>query len=148
MRKNVLKILAVTAVGMLGLVMLFNGQQATANFNPVAALENLFAGLNSNEVELALFLFADDAIAKNEVRKEMYRGINEIRQMLQSMQRDGRRFEIVGVEINGDTITARVEVSDKGIVWGTQTIEAVVKDDRLQSFTVKAFSLELWRIGQ
>jgi hypothetical protein len=39
-----------------------------------------------------------------------------------------------------------VEVSDGGFVWGTETIEAVVKGGRLQTFTVTAFRLELWRI--
>jgi hypothetical protein len=62
------------------------------------------------------------------------------------MQRDGRRFEIVEIQMDGDTITATVEVSDGGFVWGTETIEAVVKDGRLQTFTVTAFRLELWRI--
>jgi hypothetical protein len=62
------------------------------------------------------------------------------------MYREGRQYEIVGTEIDGDRITAQVEVSDRGIVWGTETILAEVKDSKLRSFTVSAFRLELWRI--
>jgi ketosteroid isomerase-like protein len=142
------KVLAVAVLGILGLVLLLNRQQAQANTSSVAALDNVFAALNSGELDPALASFTDDAVAENLVRTEKYRGVSEIRQMLQSMQRDGRRFDIVDAEINGDTITAKVEVSDRGIVWGSETIEAVVKGDRLQSFTVTAFRLELWRIGQ
>jgi hypothetical protein len=66
--------------------------------------------------------------------------------MLQDMQREGRRYDVVNVTVEGDTVTATVEVSDKGLVWGTETIEAQMKGDKLQSFTVVAFRLELWRI--
>jgi hypothetical protein len=41
-----------------------------------------------------------------------------------------------------------VEVSDSGFVWGTQTVEATLKDNKLHTFTVKSFRLELWRIGR
>ena len=142
------KILAVAVLVMLGAAVLLNGRQAQASNHAISAVDNVFASLNAGEVDKAVVSFAEDAIAENRVRAEVYRGVREIRQMLQGMQREGRRFDIVGVQAEGDTITARVEVSDGGFVWGTQTIVAVVRGDKLQSLTVTAFRLELWRIGR
>jgi limonene-1,2-epoxide hydrolase len=141
------KVFVVAILMMLGLVLLLKRQQAKANIHSTAAFENVIAALNSSEVDTAMVSFFEDGIAENVVRAETYRGGNEIRQMLQGMQREGRRFDIVDVEIDGDTLTARVEVSDDGIAWGIETIEAVVKGNKLKTFTVKAFRLELWKIG-
>lgn len=142
------KILAVAVLVMLGLALFLNGHQVQASNHAVLAFNNVFAALNSGDVDSAVALFADDAVAENLVRAETYRGVKEIRQMLQGMQREGRRLEIVAVETDGDTITALVEVSDGGHVWGTETIEAKMNGDKLQSLNVVAFRLELWRIGR
>lgn len=140
------KILAVVVLVLVGLGLLVNGQMARASIDPILVVDDVFAGINSGNVDRAVAAFAEDATVENKVRSETYRGVSEIRQMLQGMQRQGRRFDIVLVERDGDMITAKVEVSDHGKVWGTETIEAVVKDGKLQTFTVKAFRLELWRI--
>jgi limonene-1,2-epoxide hydrolase len=132
--------------GMAVLVLLLTVQQAQASIGPVLAVNNIFTALSSGDVDRAVASFAEDATAENLVRKETYSDVSEIRQMLQRMQREGRRFDIVEIQMYGDTIKALVEVSDGGFVWGTETIEAVVKDGRLQTFTVKDFRLELWRI--
>lgn len=142
------KFLSVAVLVILGLALLFDGRQASAGIDPVIALNNVYSALNSGQVETALSLFAEDGTAENLVRKETYQGTNEIREMLQGMQKEGRLYDIVNVEMDGDTITVRVEVSDRGIVWGTQTSEAVINGGRLQTFTVKDIRLQLWRIGQ
>jgi limonene-1,2-epoxide hydrolase len=128
------------------MVLILTVRQAQAGIEPVLAVNHIFAALSSGDVDTAADSFAEDAMAENLVRKETYSGESEIRQMLQRMQREGRRYDIVGIQMSGDTITAKVEVSDRGFVWGTETIEAVVKDGRLQTFTVTDFRLELWRI--
>ena len=141
--------LFVTAVlVMVGLTLLLNGRPAQASHNTFLAINDIYLALNAGEVDTALASFADGATAENKVRKETYRNLSEIRRMLQEMQRDGRQFDIVDVDMNGNTITANVEVMDSGNVWGTETVEAVVKGDKLQSFKVVAFRLELWRIGR
>ena len=141
--------LFVTAVlVMVGLTLLLNGRPAQASHNTFLAINDIYSALNAGEVDTALASFADGATAENKVRKETYRNLSEIRRMLQEMQRDGRQFDIVDVDMNGNTITANVEVMDSGNVWGTETVEAVVKGDKLQSFKVVAFRLELWRIGR
>jgi limonene-1,2-epoxide hydrolase len=140
------RILVPVLAGMAVWVLLLAVRQAQAGIEPVLAVNHIFAALNSGDVDTAVNSFAEDATAENLVRKETYSGVSEIRKMLDQMQREGRRFEIVEIQMNGDTITAKVEVSDGGLVWGTETIEAVVKGGRLQTFTVTDFRLELWRI--
>jgi ketosteroid isomerase-like protein len=136
----------IALAGMAALFLLLFVGQAQAAVEPVFAVNDIFAALNSGDVDSAAALFAEDATAENAVRRETYRGVSEIRQMLQLMEREGRRFDIVEIQMYGDTITAQVEISDGGLVWATETVEAVVKDGQLQSFTKKAIRLELWRI--
>jgi len=142
------KVLAVAVLVLFGMALFLNGRQAKASVNSVIVFDDVFSALNLGEVDRALVLFADDATAENVVRAETYRGASEIRQMLEEMQRDSRRFNVVQVKVDGDTITAQVEVSDSGLVWGTQMIEATINGDKLQNFKVIAFRLELWRIGR
>jgi ketosteroid isomerase-like protein len=133
-------------MGMAALVFAVNGRQAQASTTPVLAVDSMFTALNSGEMEAAAAAFTSDAVAENKVRGETFAGTDEISQMLAGMYREGRQFKIVDAEMDGDRITAQVEVSDRGIVWGTETILAEVKDSKLRSFTVSAFRLELWRI--
>ena len=142
------KILVVAVLVLVGLVLLVNGQQARASIEPIMAFDDVFTELNAGDVDSALEWFAEDATAENKVRAETYRGADEIRKLLEGMQYPGRKFEIVEVSMNGDTVTARVEVSDRGHTWGTETIEAVVLGGKVQSFWITAFRLELWRIGR
>ena len=143
------RILAGTfVVVMVVMVLLALGQQAQAKAEPALAIDNVFAALSSGEVDAALASFANDAIVENRVRGDTYTGASEIRQMLQAAYKPGRQFEVVDVETAGDTIIAKIEVSDRGIVWGTETIVALVKDGLIQSLEVAAFRLDLWRIGK
>jgi ketosteroid isomerase-like protein len=120
---------------------------AQAGIEPVLAVDHIYAALNSGDLDTALASFAEDATAENMVRKEKYSGETEIRQMLQGRQREGRRYEIVKIQMDESKIMAKVEISDLGFVWGTETIEAVVKDGKLQTFTLKDIRLvELFRI--
>ena len=110
----------------------------------VMAVDNVFTAINSGEVDTAVSSFAKDAIVENRLRRERYVGATEIRQMLQGMYKEGRQFDIVGAEMYGDMIIVQVDVSDRGIVWGTETIVAEVKDGKLQTFNVTDFRLRLW----
>lgn len=142
------KILVVAVLVLAGVGLLVNGQAARASIEPIMAFDDVFAELSVGDVDSALEWFAEDAIAENKVRAETYRGAAEIRKLLEGMQYPGRKFEIVEVSMNGDTVTARVEVSDRGHTWGTETIEAVVLGGKVQTFRITAFRLELWRIGR
>jgi hypothetical protein len=142
------KVVVTALVGIALLALFLPVRLAQAGIEPVLMVDRIYAALNSGELDTAAAAFAEDATAENLVRKETYRGVNEIRQMLQGRQREGRRYEIVKLQMDGDTITAKVEISDRGFVWGTETIEAEVKDGKLQTYTLKEIHLELWRIGR
>jgi ketosteroid isomerase-like protein len=142
------KIIVAALLVISGLFFFANSQQAQANIEPVLLVDNTFAAINAGDVESAVTLFAQDAIAENRVRSKTYQGTSEIRQMLQGMHREGRVYEIVELKMNGDLITMIVEVSDRGYVWGTETIEATVVDGVVQAFNVLSIRLELWRIGR
>jgi len=133
---------------LVGIALLLSAPPVQASHDTFLVINDVFTALNSGQVDPALAAFAEDATAANLLRSETYTGLSEIRRMLQGMQRAGRQFDIVDVEMNGDTITASVEVSDAGHVWGTETIEAVIKGGLLQEFTMANFRLELWRIGR
>lgn len=131
-----------------GLVFFLNVGSAPASSMPVVVVDNVFTALNSGRLDDAAAAFAEDAVAENLVQQDYFQGLNEIREMLAGMAHPGREFNIVSSEMSGNVITAAVEVSDRGNTWGTETIEAVVQDGKLLRFTVKAFRLELWKIGR
>jgi hypothetical protein len=143
------RILAGTfVVVMVVMVLLALGQQALAKAEPALAIDTVFTALSSGEVDAAMASFTNDAIVENRVRGDTYTGASEIRQMLQAAYKSGRQFKVVDVETAGDTIIAKIEISDRGIVWGTETIVALVKDGLIQTLEVAAFRLDLWRIGK
>lgn len=136
------RVLAVAFVVVVASVLLWNGQQAKADHQPVVVADSVLTALNAGDVDTATAAFAEDAIIENWIRNETYVGADEIRQMLQGMQREGRQFDIVDVDMAGDTVTLKVEVSDRGIVWATETILVEGNNDKLQSFKVTDFDLE------
>jgi hypothetical protein len=134
--------LAVAFVVVVASVLLLNAQQAKADHQPIVAADSVLTAINAGDVDAAVDVFAEDAVIENWVRDETYVGTTEIRQMLQGMQHDGRQFDIVDIDMAGDTIMLSVAVSDRGIVWGTETILVEGSDDKLQSFTVTGFDLK------
>jgi len=140
--KMKVRVLAVAFVVVVASVLLWNGQQAKADHQPVVVADSVLTALNAGDVDTATAAFAEDAIIENWIRNETYVGADEIRQMLQGMQREGRQFDIVDVDMAGDTVTLKVEVSDRGIVWATETILVEGNNDKLQSFKVTDFDLE------
>jgi ketosteroid isomerase-like protein len=139
------KVVVTALVGIALLALFLPVRLAQAGIEPVLMVDHIYTALNSGDLDAAVASFAEDATAENRVRKETYTGEKEIRQMLEGRQREGRRYEIVNIQMYGNTITAKVEISDRGFVWGTETIEAELKDGRLQTFTLKEIRLELNR---
>lgn len=116
---------------------------AQAHVESVFTLDSLFTALNTGEMDTALAAFAADALVENRMWGETYRGTAEIGPVLEAMQREGRQYEIVRVEMVGDTITVAVDISDRGQVWGTETIMAEVSAGKLQKLSVSAIQLKL-----
>jgi hypothetical protein len=140
------RILAVLLLGMVVLALIVNTVQAQDRNEPLLAVNNVFSALSSGEVDMAVNAFAENAMAGNQVRGKTYSGLAEIRQMLQEMSNHGRQYEMIGYQQTGDTIIAQVEVSDRGLAWGTQTILAEVKQGKVQAFNITGFRLQLWKL--
>jgi limonene-1,2-epoxide hydrolase len=140
------RIFVVVFVGVVVLALIVNGVYAQDRNEPLITVNSLFSALNSGQVDMAVTTFADNATVENRVRGETYQGLAEIRQMLQEMSVNGRQYEITGYQQAGDTLIAQVEVSDRGLAWGTQTILAIVKDGKVLAFNVTDFRLELWKL--
>ena len=117
---------------------------AQANMGSVFTLDRLFTALNTGKIDLALATFATNAVVENRVQGETYQGVAEIALMLQAMQREGRQYEIVRIEMVRDIITVAVEISDHGQIWGTETITAEVSQGKLQKLNISAIQLKLW----
>ena len=117
---------------------------AHADIQPVMALDNVYTALNAGSVDSAVASFDPNATVVDSLQGKEYIGVSGITQMLQGMQRDGRQYSIVHLEMDGSTVTAKVEVSDSGIAWGAETIVAQVKDGKIQNFEETAFRLQLW----
>lgn len=135
------RILLVVLVGLVITVLFLTGSQAQAGIQPVLVVDNVFGAISSGDVDTALAAFAEDAVFDNSVRNETYVGTEEIRQVLQVMQHEGRHFDIVWVEMVGDTITLSVEISDRGIAWGLETFQAEIKDGKVQSLETQGIRL-------
>jgi hypothetical protein len=140
------RILVVLLIGVAILALIVKGVQAQDRNEPLLAVNNVLTALSSGEVDTAVTAFAENATAENRLRGESYRGLAQIRQMLQEMSANGRQYEINGYQQTGDTIIAQVEVSDRGLAWGTETILAEVQNGKLQAFNVTDFRLELWKL--
>lgn len=140
------RILVVLLIGMMVLAVVVNSVQAKSHTEPFSTVVDVFSALNSGQVDSAVIAFAENATAENLVRGKTYSGLAEIGQMLQEMNTHGRQYEIIGYQQTGNTIIARLEVSDRGMTWGTETILVEVKDHKVQTFDVTGFRLELWKL--
>lgn len=124
---------------------LLNAPPAQASIEPIFAVDNLFTALNAGKIDTAVAAFTPNALVENQLRGETYQGAAEIETMLQARQREGRQYEIVRVEMMGDIITVAVELSDRGQVWGTETMMAEVSEGKLQKLSISDIQLKLWR---
>jgi hypothetical protein len=140
------KLLAVVLLAAVGVSVLLYATRAQANIGPELTVETVFSALNSGDVDTALASFSVDAVAEHRIRGERYEGLSEIRLMLEKMFKNGRRFDIVGMDTDGDQVIVLAEISDGGMVWGTETIAVELKNGKVQSFSVTAVRLELWKI--
>ena len=117
---------------------------AHADIQPVMTLDNVFTALNAGSVDGAVASFDPQATVVDSLQGKEYIGVSRITQVLQGMQRDGRQYSIVHLEMDGNTVIAKVDVSDSGIVWGEEPIVAQVRDGKIQNFEKAAFRLQLW----
>lgn len=99
-----------------------------AGVAPVTAIDTLVAEVNSDSLDEAMAMFAEDAVFTNQLIGRSYVGKEEIETVLGAWQRPGRAFEIVALSMDGDTVEVTLDVSDHGVVWGQQRMRAQVTD--------------------
>jgi hypothetical protein len=136
------KIFAFVIVAAIGLVALLSFSQAQSSIAPESVVASLLEGLNSGELDTALAQFSADAVAVNKVRGETYTGSSQVREMLAGMYREGRRLDVVDLQQAGDQILVTAEISDRGLVWGTEWITIGLKNGKIQSYELTAFRLK------
>jgi len=136
------RILVVGILVAAGLVAFLNGSLAQAPAAPQPAAAGLFSEINSGDLEAAMALFAGDAVATDRVRGKTYHGAAEIQAMLEGMHREGRRLEIVRLEEVGSQIRVTAEISDDGLVWGTEWMLIELKNGKIQSYELSAVRLK------
>lgn len=83
----------------------------------VLIVDAFVEALNSGDVDTAVTIFAENSLVEDLAHHETYLGPAEIRPMLQAMWHEGRQYEIIHLEMTGDTITMNLEISDHGTVW-------------------------------
>lgn len=104
------------------------------------AVTDLYGSLNAGDIDGALSAFAEDAVVKSNLSNEEWAGTEEIAALLESRIRDGREFQAVS-HYTREGLELSVEVSDNGIAWGEETIEAKIEDGLITEFTTTAFRL-------
>ena len=104
------------------------------------AVPDLYESLNAGDIDGALSVFAEDAVLKSNLTKGEWAGREEIGALLESRMRDGREFQVVS-HYTREGLELIVEVSDNGIVWGRETIEAMIEGGMIRELTTTGFRL-------
>jgi hypothetical protein len=104
------------------------------------AVTDLYGSLNAGDIDGALSAFAEDAVVKSNLSNEEWAGTEEITALLESRIRDGRKFQVVS-HYTRESLELTVEVSDNGIAWGRETLEATVEDGMIKELTTTGFRL-------
>jgi hypothetical protein len=101
---------------------------------------DLYGSLNAGDIDGALSALAEDAVVKSNLSNEEWAGTEEIAALLESRIGDGRKFQVVS-HYTREGLELTVEVSDNGIAWGEETIEAKIEDGLITEFTTTGFRL-------
>jgi len=113
--------------------------RARADSQPLALAIGYEQALNLGDINAMSALFADDAVYVNTIGGDPIVGRDAIRQLLDAQSDPDRAFEIVYLTMSGGHLTMMVDISDRGITWGRQTLEMVVEDGQIQSLEPVAF---------
>ena len=104
------------------------------------AVPDLYGSLNAGDIDGALSAFAEDAVVKSNLTKGEWAGREEIAALLESRIRGGREFQVVS-HYTREGLELTVEVSDNGITWGREMLEATVEDGMIKELTTTGFRL-------
>lgn len=102
-----------------------------ASTQPLTVAVSFETALNAGDFAGLTGLFAPDGVYVDGVGGEEIRGAAAIHKLFEGQHRDFRTYEIVGASMAGDRLTLTVEISDHGVAWGRQTLQATVEDGLL-----------------
>ncbi len=118
-----------------------------ASLESVNGVGRLIAAVNAGEIETASSYFAPDAVATVKNTRQIFDNAEEIGRFLEGLHRPGRTYEIVEMDLAGDRATLRVDIADRGHVWGQHKMVVVLRGGRIQSLDIVETRLTLWRIN-
>lgn len=104
------------------------------------AVPELYGSLSAGDIDGAVSLFAEDAVVKSNLTKGEWAGRQEIAALLESRVRDGREFQLTS-HYTRDGVELTVEVSDNGIAWGREMLEATFEGGMITELTTTGFRL-------
>lgn len=128
---SIVLLLVLLAFGMAG--------RAGADTQPLALAIGFEQALNLGDVDTMVGLFADNAVYVNTIGGDPIVGRDAIRALLDAQSDPDRAFEVIYLTMNGDRLTMMVDISDRGITWGRQTLEMVVEDGLIRSLEPVTF---------
>lgn len=124
---------------LLGLLALGGVSQVAADTQPLSTVIGFQQALNLDDGAAMSALFAEDAVLINGIGGAAVVGREAIEEVLAGQTRPERSFDIVWVNMSGDQLTLMVDISDRGVTWGRQTLELIVEDGLIQSYEPVAF---------
>lgn len=123
----------------MSVLLVFTVATAAADTRPLNVAIGFEQALNLGDPDAAAALFATDAIFVSTIGGDEIAGREAIRAVLASHARPGRSFEYVSVHMSGSELTLVIDVSDRGITWGRQTMRAVVENGQIRLMETVAF---------
>lgn len=124
---------------LLGLLVLSGVSVVAADTQPLALAISYEEALNLGDQATLAGMFADEAVYYRWVGGGEVAGREAIGELLAAQSGANRQFEIVGAGMDGNQLTLNVEIADRGVVWGRQTMRAVIEDGLIQSMELVAF---------
>ena len=119
--------------------------EMTRTADPLAVVQGFDAACNANDVERALGLFADDAIVTQlppppRPDRGVYRGKQQIRAwlevLLQHFHVAARNHRVADERVIWDATVSADILRRLGVASGEGTVEAVVREGTIASFTL------------
>lgn len=126
-------------VVLLGLLVIAGIAPVRADTQPLSLAVGFEQALNLGDVEAMTALFAADGTYVHTVGGQEIVGRDAIRDFLSSRSKADRNYEVVGATMTGNQLTLVVDIADRGITWGRQTLHVVVEDSLIQSMELVAF---------
>ena len=125
----------------LGLLAIAGIAPVHADTQPLSLVIGFEQALNLGDVDAMTSLFTDDAVYVYSVGGKPVIGRDAIREFLEPKKVANRSYDIAGVTMIDNQLTLAVDIADRGITWGRQTLRVVVEDGLIQSMETVGFRI-------